>query len=287
MPECMNPFVINRNNDDRETSVPCGKCPTCYARRVSQWSFRLMQQQKQSISSHFITLTYDTEHIPINEQGFRTLQKTDLQKFFKRLRKINSKSARGKHARDNGLTRAPKISYYAVGEYGGRTHRPHYHIIMFNSKPDDIIAAWSLDGVHLGSVHFGECTEASVGYCLKYMSKLSRIGHGDWDTRQKQFAIMSKGLGAGYLTPSILKWHHADVENRMYCNLPDQKKIGMPIYYKNKIYDKETRETVGQLTRARQLTQKDRKVKTPEETASTLAAAQLRLERDDRKGRSL
>lgn len=31
-------------------------------------------------------------------------------------------------------------------------------------------------------------------------------------------------------------WHHADLLNRMYCNLPDGKKISMPRYYKLKLY---------------------------------------------------
>lgn len=58
----------------------------------------------------FLTLTYDDEHLPENN----TLVKSDLQKFFKRLRKQHG-----------------SFRYYAAGEYGDNTQRPHYHVIVF------------------------------------------------------------------------------------------------------------------------------------------------------------
>ena len=66
-----------------------------------------------------------------------TLQKSDLQKFFKRLRKKTHE----------------KISYYAVGEYGDNTQRPHYHIILFNAIPRIVEAAWSIDTCSNGHCH--------------------------------------------------------------------------------------------------------------------------------------
>lgn len=35
----------------------------------------------------------------------------------------------------------------------------------------------------------------------------------------------------------MIKWHKADLLNRMYVNLPDGKKASMPRYYKDKIYN--------------------------------------------------
>lgn len=34
----------------------------------------------------------------------------------------------------------------------------------------------------------------------------------------------------------MIKWHKADLNNRMYCTTSDGKKISMPRYYKNKLY---------------------------------------------------
>jgi ribosomal protein S15P/S13E len=51
---------------------------------------------------------------------------------------------------------------------------------------------------------------------------------------------MSKGLGKKYLTTKMQQWHKADLLNRMHLNVED-KKIPMPRYYKDKIYNKEER----------------------------------------------
>lgn len=50
-------------------------------------------------------------------RSIRSLRKSDLQKFFKRLRKRLAKQNR-------------KFRYEAVGEYGRLGNRPHYHVIM-------------------------------------------------------------------------------------------------------------------------------------------------------------
>lgn len=202
--------------------VPCGKCPKCIARRVSSWSFRLIQEDMVSDTSDFITLTYDTKNIPYSDYGHHTLYKPHVQHFFKRLRKRQFGNEAG------------NIKYYAVGEYGGRTHRPHYHLILFNADIELIQPAWDM-----GSVFYGKVSGASVGYCLKYMSKHKKsFRRNSYDDRQPEFAVMSKGLGVSYLSEKNCNWHIADLVNRMYCTVPESggKKIAMPRYYKEKIY---------------------------------------------------
>lgn len=233
MGACITPFY---KKDDMQKSMafPCGKCPQCLKRRVSAWSFRLMQEESVSKSANFITLTYDTLHIPITERGFLNLCKRDVQLFFKRLRKSHS---------SNGESAV--IKYYCVGEYGGRTKRPHYHILIFNAKLELIQPAWNL-----GAIHYGTVTGASVGYCLKYMTKTKKIPMHKNDDRTPEFSLMSKGIGESYLNDTMVRWHHKDKNNRMYCNLLDGKKIAMPRYYKNKIYTDEERKQIGYHTRA-------------------------------------
>lgn len=231
MAECMSPFELKNTNTG--VLVPCGKCPYCRSKRASAWGFRLMQEDKISLSSSFVTLTYNTDHVPITENGFMSLRKSDLQDFFKRLRKKTPN----------------RIRYYAVGEYGGRGWRPHYHVILFNGNPDIVINAWCLDNKPLGDVHFGTVAEASVGYTLKYITKEPRIPQHARDDRVKEFSLMSKGLGLNYLTPTMIKYHTAgsqhSITTRMHCTLADGKKIGMPRYYKDKLYTKEQRTTAG------------------------------------------
>lgn len=218
---CITPFQKRNEVEGGYYTLPCGKCPECLKRRVSGWSFRLMEEDKVSSSSMFVTLTYDTHSVPITDKGFMSLCKADLQKFFKRLRKLLPEA---------------KIKYYAVGEYGGSTWRPHYHIILFNADYISVQKAWALDGKAIGHVHFGNVSGASVGYTLKYVMKPKRIPLHKNDDRIKEFSLMSKGLGAGYMTDAMVKWHKASLEDRMYCNTKDGKKIAMPRYYKDKMY---------------------------------------------------
>lgn len=178
MAECTFPIFVKSRKDEqlKFNLVPCGKCPNCLARRATAWSFRLMQEDKKSKSSLFITLTYDTKHVQITRNGHLTISKRDLQLFFKRLRFAHSGSEES------------DIKYYAVGEYGGKLKRPHYHVILFNAKIDLIAEAWNL-----GHVHYGEVSGASVGYTLKYISKPDKsFGNRINDDREKPFSIMSK-----------------------------------------------------------------------------------------------
>jgi hypothetical protein len=130
-----------------------------------------------------------------------------------------------------------KIKYYAVGEYGGETMRPHYHLIMFNANAEMVQRAWALDNKTIGHIHIGSVTEASIGYTLKYMTKQGKIPVHKNDDRQKEFSLMSKGLGSNYLTENMINWHKSDLNKRMYVPMKDNKKIAMPRYYKDKIYN--------------------------------------------------
>lgn len=190
-------------------------------------SFRLMQEEKISQSAHFITFTYDTNNLVLTPTGRRSLCSYHLQLFFKRLRKHH-----GSHYHC-----LQPIKYYAVGEYGSKTKRPHYHAIIFNADIELIEKAWTVDGNLIGDIYYGDVCEASIGYTLKYLSKKRSAGlYGD-DDRQREFAVSSKGLGLSYLTPNMRFWHKADLYNRRYLTLKGGLKVAMPRYYYEKLYD--------------------------------------------------
>lgn len=220
---CLIPIFMEK----LEVQVPCGNCPECRSKRASAWSFRLMQELRYSLNGHFVTLTYDAKNVPRSYYGFKTLLVTDVQAYFKKLRKLQIKED---ESCVNESNHGQPIRYYTAGEYGSKTLRPHYHIILFNASAENICKAWDKGGVHLGQV-----SEASVGYTLKYISKPGRIPIHSRDDRKREFAVMSKGIGKRYLTEAMKAWHLADPENRVYCNLPGGKKIGMPRYYKERV----------------------------------------------------
>lgn len=212
--------------------VPCGKCPYCLNRRVNAWAFRLAQEEKYSFTAYFITLTYEDKNIKGSENGFQNLIKSDFQNFMKRLRKYEE---------TNGNQQ--KITYYACGEYGSKTHRPHYHAIIFNATEKGIKHAWKNpeDGEPLGNVHFGNVTEASAKYTVKYLSKIKKIPMFEGDDRQKEFSLMSKGIGKKYLTENMINWHKQDIINHAHLTNKGGIIQPMPRYYKDKIYTKEER----------------------------------------------
>lgn len=222
---CDSPLWLKVKGQD--TPVPCGKCPPCKIRRVNEWVFRITwEEENNSTSSHFVTLTYDTAHVPLTPNGFMTLRKRDFQNFMKRLRKLCPGS---------------NLKYYACGEYGETYQRPHYHAIILNvPDPDLIPQAWTIDGVPLGAVHIGNVSGDSVAYTLKYIDKESfrqkRFRHSR-DDRDREFPLMSKGLGKGYIEDAqIQAYHRADL-SRNYVSRSGNHRVAMPRYYRQKLYN--------------------------------------------------
>lgn len=230
---CDSPFYVDNPRryvpgEPEKIPVPCGRCPQCKLRRVQSWIFRLQQEEKISSSSYFVTLTYSTDTVPITRNGFMTLDKTDVQKFFKRLRKLQPDV---------------KLRYYAVGEYGENNSRPHYHILLFNLVSTEYIEqAWTVNNENFGYVHIGAVSSASIAYTCKYIDKGSKIPIHVRDDRLREFSLMSKGLGKNYLSAAVVDYHKMALD-RNYCTQPSGEKIAMPRYYREKIWtDNEKRQ---------------------------------------------
>ena len=133
-------------NQKTQLTFSCGKCDECHTRYIQHWVFRLQQEYRQTNQGVFLTLTYDYDNIPMYKGKF-TLDKTDYQKFLKRLRKALPHK---------------KIKYVICGEYGGKNNRPHYHLILLGVDKEEyntINKAWGMGQIHLGSV-----TPASIAY---------------------------------------------------------------------------------------------------------------------------
>jgi len=221
----------NYANNASKFSSSIPKCIAATVRNTmaGHLTNELREEEFNSFSAHFVTLTYDTDHVPISDNGFMTLRKSDFQDYMKRLRKACSKIS------------SHKLKYYACGEYGEQRCRPHFHAIVFNCPDSDLFAsAWSLDGVSFGSVYVGTVTTDSVAYVLKYIEKDSfrekKFRHSR-DDRQKEFSLMSKGLGSCYLdSKAVRDWHRYDL-SRNYVVKRSGHRVAMPRYYRVKLYD--------------------------------------------------
>jgi len=231
---CRSPLLVQKKGHLRKIPVPCGKCPPCRKRKVDEWVLRLMEEDKISDTAYFITLTYTPKTVPITPNKFMTLRKSDYQKFMKRLRKSHSGSALKQL---HELNTKP-IKYYAVGEYGDTRKRPHYHAIIFNVKsPEEIEKAWTLDGELIGTVHVGRVSGNSIAYTLKYMDKGSKVPAHKRDDRLKEFALMSKGLGASWITEEKKKFYNENLD-KTYTMQNGYRKA-MPRFYRDRILTEE------------------------------------------------
>ena len=69
---------------------------------------------------------------------------------------------------------------------------------------------------------------------------------------------MSKGIGDNYMTDKMVKWHKANLTDRMYCSLPDGKKVSMPRYYKDKIYSEMERKRISHFQKLEAIAEQQR-----------------------------
>lgn len=224
-------------------TVPCGKCNACLKSRKNDWSFRLQWETKQATNSYFITLTYDEKNCPWSSDGkikARSLRRVDLIRLHKSLREANRR-----YIVEELKCEPPDqvMRYYSVGEYGTKTKRPHYHMILFNVH-EEVIKR--LDRIwNKGFVKVGEVNEKTIAYTAKYII--------DIDNRtantpvEYPFSIMSKNLGLNYLQKN--KDFHKTEEDtpddwRLFV-YNGKFKQSLPRYYKNKIFDLAEREEIA------------------------------------------
>lgn len=199
---CLHPVPVRKKHTDAYGQisfyVPCGRCAACRVERTKAWALRLMMESLYWKDSIFLTLTYDEEHLPTVRTAYElgtghvlvrdagTLVKDDLQRFWKRLRK------------DLDLYNR-KIKYYAVGEYGSNTFRPHYHAIVFGLSRYDkelIEENWPNGMIDIGDVGLASCNYVAGYIQKKLYGDVSKEVYGK---RLPPFCCMSKGLGRQYL----------------------------------------------------------------------------------------
>lgn len=189
---CNNPYVKTQTgisrlkavmSTDAKTAVtpfPCGRCLHCKINKSREWTNRLLLENMCSSFSSFLTLTYNDDHIPDNGN----LEPVHLRNFIQTLRRKTHENQ--------------KLRYFAVGEYGETTWRPHYHVALFSNdwlSPLQISGSWSK-----GFLHQGELTKESARYITGYITKkITKPYYEHLGDRLPEFMRCSKkGGGIGY-----------------------------------------------------------------------------------------
>lgn len=103
--------------------VPCGHCDECIRNRQFGYMQRAMVESIYAWP-FAIMISYNEEHLPrvtaSDGKHFRYANWKHLQDMFKRLRIHNSFGR--------------NFTYLAVSEFGGKRHRPHFHLLLFLEK---------------------------------------------------------------------------------------------------------------------------------------------------------
>ncbi len=163
---CYHPIdvFVTSNKISSPRTVPCGACIGCRSNQARDWAIRILHESRMHETSWFLTLTYKDEEIP--QHG--TLYPEDLRILLKNLR---------------GDLPPKQFSYYACGEYGGDTERPHYHAAVYgpdfldkyphpNDGPHPVWRASTLeDHWKYGHSEFSTITAKSASYIAGYVRK--------------------------------------------------------------------------------------------------------------------
>nr|QJB19059.1 MAG: replication initiator protein [Microvirus sp.] len=206
--------------------LPCGQCIGCRLERSRQWAMRCMHEKRVcNAESSFVTLTYDNKNMPSE----CSLSVRDLQLFMKRLRKRTGDGVR----------------FYACGEYGETTFRPHYHILLFNRDFSDkkfyknagcgekLWNSSTLDELWpFGFNVIGDVTFDSCAYVARYIVKkiTGDKAEAHYGGRLPEFTVMSRRPGIGF------SWYEKYGEHAYALDsvVMNGKEIRPPRYYDTK-----------------------------------------------------
>lgn len=208
----------------------------------------------------FLTLTYEDGHLPILSNGLPSLDPIHLKNWLKRFRKE---------------IEPLRVRFFAVGEYGDESERPHYHAIIFGfptcdrgrtlRKPGSTRPEWAdcCDYCRSvgrtwqkGDVDCGSLTTESAQYIAGYTTK--KLSKGDLRLRGRypEFARQSNregGIGIGALdavAAELERFNLAALQGDVPSSLRHGKRI-MPLgrYLRRKL-----RKAVGMDESAPQVT---------------------------------
>lgn len=166
-------IVVGDGVRDALTAFGCGQCMPCRINKSREWTHRLLLEQRVHKESAFVTLTYDNDHIP--EGG--NLSPRHVTLYLKKLRRY---------------IEPYRLRYFAVGEYGEKTWRPHYHMALFGlgiNHSKIIDKKWEK-----GLTMTGDLTKDSARYMVGYVTKkMTKKSDPRLKGREPEFMRSSRG----------------------------------------------------------------------------------------------
>lgn len=220
---CLNPLTSGR------VVFGCGQCMPCRFNRRRTWTHRIMLEALVHEKKCFVTLTYSDDH----NDG--QLHPEHLSGWLKRFRKHFPPRS---------------IRFFAVGEYGDTTQRPHYHAAVFGlescaggpvrdgacqcSSCTVVRKTWGFGHVLVGTLA-AESAQYLCGYVVK---KMTHASDPRLQGRVPEFARMSlwPGIGAHALANIVIALKKYGQEDRLPSQLGHgQKKMPLGRYLRMKL----------------------------------------------------
>ena len=240
----VSPSAVKVVRDCQE--IPCGHCIGCRMEYAKQWAGRCLLEMEQHENNLFLTLTYSDDHLTYVMQQdpgredykslIATLVKRDFQLYMKRLRKALDYPVR----------------FFAAGEYGDRSLRPHYHAIIFGlRKPDDLVlykvsrgytyytSQWMDDIWQHGSVIIADANYKTAAYIARYCTKKAHgkdAAYFESLGLEPEFSLMSRrpGIGRQYYDDNVERIFSSD---SIYISTPDGSQEIRPSRYYRKLME--------------------------------------------------
>lgn len=239
--------------------VPCGKCLGCrlaYSRRWAIRSYHEAYMNDDFKNCAFVTLTFNDDML-YKRNNPKSLDKLEFSQFIKRLRE--------RIRVHYGFT---NVRFFACGEYGGKTFRPHYHLLIYGFNfpdkkeinyrnypnvdhklypkvlkdgricsyyiSDFLNKCWSPAGSDkpFGFHIISDVNFETSAYVSRYIMKKCTKEESNLLGRQQEFNLSSRMPGLGY---SYLLNHYKDIFNLGYIDLGHGRISDIPRFYVDKL----------------------------------------------------
>lgn len=226
--------------DPRVIFVPigCGNCIECRRQKSNQWQVRLLEDIKHNKNGKFITLTFSNESITklikenpeLNKYKGYELDNQIATKatrlFLERFRKIHKISLR----------------HWLVTEIGHNgTENIHLHGIIWtdiNLKQIEKIWQYGFMWKGHGEKMINYVSPITIAYIIKYINKVD-----EKHKHYKSIILTSPGIGRAYTYTNAITRHKYNPGKTIETyKTSTGHEIGLPIYWRNKIFTEEERE---------------------------------------------
>jgi len=248
--------------------LPCGKCLECRLEYARSTAIRCVHEAKMYDQNTFLTLTYKDERLESPKLIYE-----HIQTFIKDLRskRLNDhlKALGMKRDEYQALDTKTRQELYkpimmpimTTGEYGEEKKRPHWHLLIFNWRPEDaqylrtnelgdklykskwVDEQWGRNDPEQKPNEIGDITFRSAGYVARYATK--KLVHGN--DQDHNYHPIHRRSSRNAIGKRFLEKYWKDIFNHGRCILSDGQSCPIPRYYEKWLQKQKPEEWVKYL----------------------------------------